>query len=335
MGTNEYGRAGGVERGVARSDRFIPWTHRLGQDGWKLVEFDIEPIQALTAAGLDFEVEVIDLSTLLNEPLANEHRIVHGTNGEGVFGMFKEGVGLIQYRVLAEFADEVIRAYPGAKVVSAFGLHRNKQAVMCLELPQEARSLFGANVRTYLIIASSHDGTMKFLVCPVHLIVECMNTLAMGLGGNKRFVQVKHTASADERVALAKAAVREALAGNKDMAEFMAKQVNSRLTAREVDQFIIKVIGDPPKPKPDESQRALTLWQEKFAGIKAEYKAPWNRYAQRTAWGAFMAINGYEQWAMPVRKTGDSGEHVRTERIVEATVRGTTPLTDKALALLK
>jgi len=336
MGNNQYGEIGGVTRGFAREDRFVPWTHQVGHDGWKLSTFDLEPIQCLTAAGLDFTVEAVKLSEVFPfDPMADEHTVIRGTKGEGLFGTFSDGVGVIQYRTLAEIADIIREVHPTAQVVSAYGLHRNKQAVLCMELPDLAQDTFGTMVREFVNIYSSHNGTLKLAVRPSGLITQCQNTLAYSFSGTTEFVAVKHTATADERIVLAKAAVREAVRHNTDLANFMAKQVNKRLTAKEVDEFIIKVIGPCPKPDKDGSTAKQTNWQTRFAGIKAEYKAPWNRYAQRTAWGALMAVNGYEQWGQAVRKASDSGEFVRQERIVEATLRGNAPMTQAALALLK
>jgi hypothetical protein len=332
MGNNQYGEIGGVTRGVARSDRFVPWTHKAGHDGWKLVDgVDLEPIQALTAAGLDFTVEAVNLSTLIDEPMADEHTFIRGTNGEGVFGTFSDSVGLIQYFELAEWADLVKQVHPSAQVVSAYGLHRNKQGVICMELPEEARNQFGATMREFINIYSSMNGTLPMALRDSFLITECQNTLAYSFNGTKPFVQVKHTRHAQDRLPLAREAIRQALSNNTAMAELMAKLVNKRLTKREVWDFVRTIIG----PRPKDEGRAQTIWDNKFDGIKAEYDAPWNKYARLTAWGALMAVNGYEQWGQAVRKAADSGEHVRQERIVEATLRGNTPLTDKALALVK
>lgn len=339
MGDNQYGEIGGVTRGVARSDRFIPWTHRAGHDGWKLVEgIDLEPVQALTAAGLDFTVEAVKLSDVpffAGDPLADEHTVVRGTNGEGVFGTFSGGITVIQYAEIAEIADLVRKVHPEAQVVSAFGLHRNKQAVMCLSLPDMARECFGTKVLEFVNIFSSHNGSLKLTLQESALITQCQNTFAASLHGTKPLVQVKHTSKANDRLLLAKAAVTAAAKGNRELADFMTAQMNRRLTVKEVDAFIIKVIGPKPPLGKDGDTTAQTNWATKFAGIKAEYNAPWNKYAKYTAWGALMAVNGYEQWGAPVRKTADSGEHVRQERIVESTLRQNTPLTSTALALLK
>ena len=64
----------------------------------------------------------------------------------------------------------------------------------------ETSVVSGDNLKQYLLLTWSHDGSKSIQVAPTTIRVVCSNTLQMALDGNKEISKVRHTASMNWRL---------------------------------------------------------------------------------------------------------------------------------------
>jgi phage/plasmid-like protein (TIGR03299 family) len=153
-------------------------------------------------------------------------------------------------------------------------------------------------VKTYLLVNTSHDGSVAIQASVTPVRVVCANTLAVALGstrkknGVKQSFKIRHTQSAEGKVQQA----REALAvANAYMDEFslMAKaMIEKEITAQQFNDIVLAAY-----PKPDETKKgALSKWTTKIDTINDIYTGEFNGMIAGSAWGAWNALTERIDW---------------------------------------
>jgi phage/plasmid-like protein (TIGR03299 family) len=318
MGIDKYNRLGGVETMVA--SRFTPW-HGLGtvtQD--RLTDaFD-----AARMAGIDWQVNEIMLSDIIPNPLADEHKLrVRATDG-AILGVGSPRYGLIQNESIARLAQEIINFRPDAHIEATGALFHGKVVWCLIALDDEAASLSGGEkMFRYLLVYTSHDGSKPFAVRFTNVRVQCMNTMSMAMGkANELLHTVRHTSNALAYVKEAEDSVKAAV----QTFDLMDMEIEALLAAEmpkaQAMGMFKQILGEPT-----DSKRGQTLWEAAFDGIVNEYNADFNANIKGTAWGAVMAVNGYELWSQNARG------QTKGEKQFKHLLDGRYPLTAKAFDL--
>jgi phage/plasmid-like protein (TIGR03299 family) len=163
-------------------------------------------------------------------------------------------------------------------------------------------------VKTYLLINTSHDGSIAIQASITPVRVVCANTLNLALGSKrgknaiKQSFKIRHTQSAEGKIAIA----RETLGlANKYMDAFdiMAKaMIEKEITAQQFNEIILAAY---PKPEKD-SKGAIKKWENKVDVINDIYTGEFNGMIANTAWGAFNALTERLDWHRSAR--GGSNE---------------------------
>jgi phage/plasmid-like protein (TIGR03299 family) len=326
MGIDQYGTVGGVDSMM--SVRFTPW-HGVS-DMKKRVEFNIESgRQALTIAGIDWEVAKTSLGEFMpGADLADEHCVVTRKDNGAVLGVHRASYQEIQNTALADVADGVILARPGAFVESAGGLFKGKVTWALVRLP-DSTVYFGSDGaerhERYILVSTSHDGSYGFTIRPTDVRVECMNTISMAWRGNSAMYKVRHTTNALDYVSEAQQGLAVSLANWEGFDQEIKRLLDTPLDTGEfLTSFVPHIIGE----RPADEGRSLTAWDEKFTGIVEAYHEDHNEAIVDTAWGAVNAFNEFEVWATKVRsKSLAEAQMVRV-------LTEDFPLTRQALALV-
>lgn len=323
MGIDQYNVLGGVDSMV--SVRFTPW-HRTN---FQRVEHLIRSAhEAMVLGGIDWQVERtplfvptgiaaaimdpeyhLDVDDLSVEELrgivkslrhADEHTaVVRGDNGF-VLGVHSSAYGLLQNDQIEQLAQAVLDVRPDAHIESAGALYKGKVVWVLVRL-QDEDVAFGEGyekLQRYVLVYKSHDGSHPLVVRATNVRVECMNTFAMATKGQKAFVRVKHTKNAEDYATVARDSLKFAVANFRSMEKEIEQLLNKPISS--IGDFAKKVLGEK---KADEG-RGATLWDQRFNAIVAEYHADHNANVLGTAWGAVMAVNGYELWAQGTRGQG-------------------------------
>jgi phage/plasmid-like protein (TIGR03299 family) len=326
MGIDQYNVIGGVESMV--SARFTPW-HGLS-DTKVMTDYRItDAYEALRLAGLDWAVDELSLDNLLpTNPLANEHKLRLRRSDGAVLGVGSARYGVIQNDSLAHLSQAIVDFRPDAHIESAGALFHGKVAWFLIRLDDEAKS-FGRKgdeqMFRYLLAYTSHDGSKPFAVRFTNVRVECMNTISLAWGKNASQLlhTVRHTSNALNYVYEAEAAVKEAVQTFSVMDMEIEALLNTEMRKPAAMSMFRTLLGDPT-----DTPRGKTMWEKAFDGIVDEYNADHNANIKDTAWGAVMAVNGWELWGQTAR--GQS----KPEKQMRHLLDGKYDLTSKALALV-
>ena len=158
-------------------------------------------------------------------------------------------------------------------------------------------------VNTYLLINTSHDGSIAIQASITPVRVVCANTLNLALGSGRRGVKqsfkIRHTQTAQGKIQVA----REALGlTNAYMDEF--DRLAKSMIETEISKAHFDKIGELAYPTPkDENQKAsITRHTKKIDLINEIYVGDYNNTISGTAWGAFNALTERLDWYRSSRK---------------------------------
>ena len=210
-------------------------------------------------------------------------------NGTDILSVVGKRYKVIQNEELFQFADNLTDS-DLAKWESAGSIKNGKVVFGSLDIPREfVLDPQGANDKTklYLIVWTSHDGSVSIQAAITPVRVVCQNTLNLAMRNAKQSFKIRHTQTAEGRIA----AAREALGLSftyfdefqKNAQELFKKEITDK-------QFYDLVRSLYPKPE-DEKKASVKKWENKVILIDDLYfKSPTNANIKGTAWGAFNAL---------------------------------------------
>jgi phage/plasmid-like protein (TIGR03299 family) len=151
-------------------------------------------------------------------------------------------------------------------------------------------------VKTYLLVNTSHDGSVAIQASVTPVRVVCANTLAVALGRGKRGVKqsfkIRHTQSADGKVQQAREALGVANAYMDEFSKMAQLMIQKEITAQQFNDIVLAAY-----PKPDETKKgALKKWENKIDTINDIYTGQFNGMIAGSAWGAWNALTERIDW---------------------------------------
>ena len=175
-----------------------PAWHKLG------VTFDraLTVADALKEGGLDFDVT--------KHP--NIHRLPSGIDvisDDSFFTMRSDTNAVLGARLgkdytvfqnsqALDFVQEIL--YRGTATIETAGaIDGGRKAFICLRNSKQIEVGSGDLVNSFVLIATSHDGSLSITAMPTNVRVVCNNTLSAALSG-KGAVKIRHTANANGRM---------------------------------------------------------------------------------------------------------------------------------------
>ena len=225
-------------------------------------------------------------------------------NGTDILGVVGERYVPLQNEDLFSFGDNIIDG--GGRWETAGSIKKGKVVFGSIALERE--TVLDPNgvadvVKTYLLINTSHDGSVAIQASITPVRVVCANTLTLALNsikkknGVKQSFKIRHTQTAEGKVV----AAREALGlANVYMDEFdkMAKaMIEKEITAQDFNKIILAAY---PKPEKD-TKGALKKWENKVDIINDIYTGQFNGMIAGNAWGAFNALTERLDWFRTAR----------------------------------
>lgn len=350
MGTDKYGNIGGVDSMM--SARFTPWhglsdmkvrtdervtdvdyAFDLGKINWTMEGTLLSTYLGDIANIINDHAIIVDdaakqrLDALLSLDLADEHKLVIRQDTHAVLGVHSDRYGVIQNDVLKLLVRPVLEFRPDAHIESCGALFKGK-TIWCLVRLDDETKTFGRNgdekQYRYLLFYTSQDGSKPLAVRFTNVRVECMNTFSMAFGKASQLVQtIRHTTNATQYAAQAESALKQALETFDLLDMEIEALLNTPLNSAGVNNVFKGVLGE----RPDEG-RSLTMWTKAHDGMHDEWNQSFNSNIKYTAWGAVMAVNGYELWGQSAR-----GQTV-AEKQFKHLLGGDYKLTQKALAMV-
>jgi len=314
----EIGSAGQV----AFASREVPAWHLLGT----VFDGEVTTSQMLDLAHLDgwnVRLEDLALASGVQAAWAQESFAVVRDNpfdaGQDVLAIVGGRYKVVQNEDLFAFGDALLDG--GGTWETAGSIRSGRVVFGSLDLGREIIVGEGSAddaVKTYLLVTTSHDGTVGVQAATTPVRVVCQNTLNYALRGIKQSFKMRHTGTIDGRIAQA----REALSLSYRHADAFEAEANALYqTAISNSEFYKIVTNLYPKPEA-ESKAASTRWDNKvgllsdlFVGAAdaggVEDAPITGANITGTAWGALNALTERLDWY----RTGRGGE---SDNVAEA-----------------
>lgn len=217
-----------------------------------------------------------------------------------VLGVVGERYRTMQNEDLFAFGDNILDG--GGRWETAGSIKGGRQVFGSIALERE--TILDPNgvsdkINTYLLVNTSHDGSVAIQASITPVRVVCANTLNLAIGGGvgrnrniKQSFKIRHTQTADGKVI----AAREALGlANAYMDEFdiLAKaMIETEISKAKFDEIMLLAYPVPEK----DAKGALSKWQTKTELIEDIYTGEFNNMISGTAWGAFNAMTERLDW---------------------------------------
>jgi len=196
----------------------------------------------------------------------------------------------VQNEELFQFADAIHDADPACRWESAGSLKKGKVVFGTVDIPRTmVLDPQGANDQTklYLIVWTSHDGSVAVQAAVTPVRVVCQNTLNLAMRNAKQSFKIRHTQTAEGKIQIARETLGLTL-GYFDEFEKEAKALFETSVTDKKFHEIIRAIY--PKPEKD-TKGALTKWENKVVLIDDLYfNSPTQTNIKGTAWGVVNAL---------------------------------------------
>ena len=303
-----------TQRGKASFASFRqPAWHQLGE----VFTEEKNTKEMLESANLDkWNVRLEDLDTPAHLTSDKNYQYVVRTNPTNetqtdILGVVGERYHVMQNEDLFGFGDAILDG--GGRWETAGSIKGGRVVFGALALERETildPSGVADKVKTYLLINTSHDGSLAIQASVTPVRVVCANTLNLALNsiktknGVKQSFKIRHTSTASGKVQIA----RETLGltnAYMDAFDIMAQaMIQKTVTAKDFNDIIL---ASYPKPDAD-VKGALTKWTTKVDSINDIYTGEFNGMVAGTAWGAFNALTERLDWYRSAR--GGSNESI-------------------------
>lgn len=269
-----------------------PW-HGLG----KKVDHAMTSAEAIKEAGLDWEVITSPIFDKTQDGYreVQTHKAVIRQDTNTVLGIVgKDRYTPVQNREAFSFFDAVV-GEKAAMYHTAGALGNGERVWILAKLPGDIVVLKNDVVEKYLLLANSHDGTLRLTMMFSPIRVVCQNTLNLALGDESETkVRLKHTPN----IGLKTNKIQEALGiANRKytlFSELSKKLAVTQLTVQAWESYRNRVVGvDTGKEIPTRTQNTLLRLTELFeSGKGTDIKG-----VKGTSWAGFNAFAEYVDFA--------------------------------------
>ena len=222
-----------------------------------------------------------------------------------VLGVVGERYHVLQNEDLFSFGDTLLDG--GGRWETAGSIRGGRVVFGSLALERE--TILDPNgvadkVKTYLLINTSHDGSIAIQASITPVRVVCANTLNLALGGVgrkrkgvKQSFKIRHTQTANGKVQIAREALGLANAYMDEFDKMAHAMIQHEITAQQFNDIVLAAY---PKPESDK-KIALTKWTNKVDTINDIYTGEFNGMIAGSAWGAFNALTERLDWHRSAR----------------------------------
>lgn len=176
-----------------------PAWHGLGE----IFTEKITTIAALQRGGLDYTVLKLPNIHMMpdgSEIISEDSFFTCRTDVNKVLGSrLGKDYEVLQNIEALNVVDEILQS-GRATIETAGAIDEGRKAFICLKVDQSI--IVGNNDVTnqYVLIATSHDGSMSITATPTNVRVVCNNTLSAALRGAKGAIKIRHTVNANSRL---------------------------------------------------------------------------------------------------------------------------------------
>jgi phage/plasmid-like protein (TIGR03299 family) len=280
----------------------VPAWHGLGT----VFEEEVSTAEMLELASLqDWNVRLEEVGLPDGFSSDRKHNFVVRTNPfdktqNDVLGVVGERYRILQNEELFDFGDALLDG--GGRWETAGSIKGGRQVFGSLALERETvldPDGVSDKINTYLLVNTSHDGSIAIQASVTPVRVVCANTLNLALGtgvgrnrSTKQSFKIRHTQTAQGKIQAAREAL--GLANTyMDAFDLMAKDMIEREISNDKFQEIMRLAY----PLPEEDKKgAIKKWSNKLQAIEDIYQGNTNYMIAGTAWGALNAMTERIDW---------------------------------------
>ena len=247
-------------------------------------------------AGWNVRVEELDLPGRSHREYFATVRTNPFDGDNDVLGVVGERYKVLQNEELFQFGDNLL---DGGQWETAGSIKNGTVVFGSLALDRETNldpKGRGDKINNYLLVHTSHDGSLAIQASVTPVRVVCQNTLNMAVGskgkGAKQSFRIRHTQTLQGKVAAAREALGMANtyldAFDKIANEMIAKEISDK-------QFFDIITAVYAKPEED-VKGAMTKWETKIDTLNDIYFGETCVNIKGTAWGAMNALTERLDW---------------------------------------
>jgi phage/plasmid-like protein (TIGR03299 family) len=160
-------------------------------------------------------------------------------------------------------------------------------------------------IDNYLLINTSHDGSIAIQASITPVRVVCANTLNLALSsfkgksGAKQSFKIRHTQTAEGRIVVAREALGLANTYIDQFSSMANAMIQTEITKAQFDKIVELAY---PSPKDDSKKVSTTKHNTKVDLLQSIYVGDYNNTISGTAWGAYNALTERLDWYRSGRK---------------------------------
>jgi len=274
----------------------------------------IEMLEAASLNGWNVRLEDMEIPSTLTSDKSYQYVLRTNPTDKSqtdVLGIVGERYVPLQNEDLFSFGDNILDG--GGRWETAGSIKGGRVVFGSLALERETildPTGVADKVKTYLLINTSHDGSIAIQASITPVRVVCANTLNLALNakkkknGVKQSFKIRHTQTAEGKIQIARQTLGMA---NAYMDEFdiMAKaMIEKEVNAKQFNDIILAAYAKPEK----DAKGSIKKWENKVDIINDIYTGQFNGMIAGNAWGAFNALTERLDWYRSAR--GGSNESI-------------------------
>ena len=281
------------------------------------LETEVNADEMIDASGLNWEVELKDLylamkagdgSTILGDMI--ESKAVVRMSDNKKLGTVGPGYHPIQNKDMFKFVEAVVGAGQ-ALYHTAGSLFDGKRVFITLKLPEKL-TIGDDEITKYLLVASSHDGSLSFIAKQTPVRVVCNNTLSVALWRDEtkisETVKLKHTKNFKSHVDTARKMLKMTDIYYQHVKQDFERLLEINVSFNQMHKMVENLF--PVKPDEDGTVKIPKQTQKNRELVESLYhNGIGNESYQGTGWAAFNAVTEFTSNHRKTRITEGNNEN--------------------------
>jgi len=279
-----------------------PGWHNLGI----VVNTELTAIEALQTANLDFNVLKLPNVHILpdmTEIISSNSFFTVRTDVNKILGdKLGSKYEVMQNAEAFNIVDEILQKGT-ARIETAGAIDEGRKVFICLKIDKDIVVGNDDRIKQYLLISTSHDGSMSITATETPIRVVCNNTLTAALNGAKDAIKIRHTASATDRLREAMRVLNMLDSNAGILADEFNKMQELEISKAELFNYFGSIFLNPDEIKalqagkrPQDiikTQKANILAKVNYLSTKGIGASETYRNGNATMWTAYNAVTEY------------------------------------------
>jgi phage/plasmid-like protein (TIGR03299 family) len=278
--------------------------------------------EALEAAGLDYEVELQELST--PHVTCESHKAIVRTDTQSVLGVVGNNYEPLQNKDAFRFFDALVKGKT-AIYETAGALKGGRQIWLLAKIEGQIEILKNDPINKYFLLTNSHDGLRAVAGRVTPIRVVCDNTLTAAISRKvKEEIRIVHRGNVADRLEFAGELLAKVGAYYDELSEVYRKFAKTSMKDKQMRTYIAEALRPYGGVKTEEEALEIAKLQEEegmSVRLQTEVQNVMNlveagrgtdiKGVRGTLWGTYNAITEY----VDHHKTPRSGDEGRVQYI--------------------